>query len=174
MASASLAHRNARYLDRNSKKLKPLLKGAKVSIAPNANDIIWDNLEMTEKEQNPKRIAAGFLLFVVCAFWTLPVLVISFLANLTSLSTFIPFLVTWQEKSIGTFSAVSGILPPVTSALFAILIPILIRKISRMQGISTKTELSRIVLGRYFDFLFVSQLIVFSLISVLFSMSTQS
>lgn len=135
MASAPLAHRNARYVDRNEKKLRTALLGAKVSSAPCPEDIIWSNIQMTEKEQDPKRIVAGLLLFIACAFFTLPVLVISFLANLTTISTFIPFLQTWQHNSLGTFSAVSGILPPIVSAIFAMLIPIIIRAVSKLQGI---------------------------------------
>lgn len=135
MASSPLAHKNARFIDRKVKTLRPVLAGAKISLAPNPQDIIWSNIQMTEKEQDPKRIAAGLLLFIACAFFTLPVLVISFLANLTTISTFIPFLQTWQHNSLGSFSAVSGILPPIVSAIFAMLIPIIIRAVSKLQGI---------------------------------------
>lgn len=135
MGASNLAHQNAKYVEKKSSKLKPLLEGAKVSLAPAPEDIIWENIKMTEKQQNPKQLGAKVLLFITCAFWTLPVLVISFLANLTTISTFIPGLTIWQEKSIGTFSAVSGLLPPITSAVFAMLIPIIIRFISKLQGI---------------------------------------
>ncbi|KAI5480496.1 DUF221-domain-containing protein [Pseudohyphozyma bogoriensis] len=166
-ASVPFAHADALDLRRRKKKVEPLLKGATLSQAPHPKDI---NMRLEPREKDLKELIGGIILFVVFAWWTLPVLVISFLANLANVSSFIPFLQTWQEKSNGTFAAVSGILPPVVSAVFAFLLPIIIRKVIRLQGITTMTGLERRMLSRYFDFVFVSQLIVFSCISVLFNL----
>lgn len=83
-----------------------------------------------------------------------------------------PFLADWQRASNGTFSAVSGILPPAVAALFAMLLPLIIRAISRFRGSTTTTELDRLVCSRLFDFTFTfaSQLIVFSCITIIFNL----
>lgn len=94
----------------------------------------------------------------------------SFLANLANVSAFVPFLADWQRASNGTFSAVSGILPPAVAALFAMLLPLVIRAISRFRGSTTTTELDRLVCSRLFDFTFASQLIVFSCITIIFNL----
>jgi hypothetical protein len=125
-ASVPFAHEDALYIRKHKGELKSTLNGATVQQAPQPHDIvryllhptlspftdtaasqIWDNIGMTENEQDPKNLVGAFILAAVFAWWTLPVLVISFLANLANISSFIPFLRSWQESSSGTFSAVS-------------------------------------------------------------------
>ncbi|ORY50184.1 hypothetical protein BCR35DRAFT_24997 [Leucosporidium creatinivorum] len=171
MASVACAHRNIEYLDKHKKSLAEVLKGAKVAHAPHPKDIVWENIEDRETTQDRKDLAGSVLLAVVFMWWTLPVIVLSFLANLANVATFVPFLQDWQAASNGTFSAVSGILPPAVAALFAFLLPIIIRQISKFQGSTTTTELDRIVAARLFDFTFCSQLLLFSLIAVLFNLA---
>lgn len=63
----------------------------------------------------------------------------------------------------------SGVLPPAVSALFSYFLPRIMRRLSRYQSATTRSRLDRAVLQRYFMFLIISQLIIFTLISVLFS-----
>lgn len=67
------------------------------------------------------------------------------------------------------FSMVSGILPSVVSALFGYLLPIIIRKISKYQGAPTRSRLDRAVTARYFFFMIISNLVIFSLLGVVYT-----
>lgn len=127
----------------------------------------------------------GFLILsIVCFFNTIPVLIISFLANLTvvrvfhfpftltlmrlntQVTSFVPFLQDWSDNSPGTFNIVSGILPPIVSGLFSWSLPIIMRKISWYQGGNAQARLDRAVVQRYFFFLVISQLLIFTLCSL--------
>lgn len=63
----------------------------------------------------------------------------------------------------------SGVLPPAVSALFGYVLPILMRWLTKYMGAYTHSALDRAVIARYFAFLVISQLIIFTLIGVLFS-----
>jgi hypothetical protein len=85
------------------------------------------------------------------------------------IASFVPFLESWQQKSPAFFNLVSGVLPPAVSAFFGFFLPITMRWLSRYQGALTQSRLDRAVLARYFAFLVISQLIIFTIIGVVFS-----
>ncbi|KIO29092.1 hypothetical protein M407DRAFT_21836 [Tulasnella calospora MUT 4182] len=145
------------------------LKGTNITLAPNPKDIIWSNITKGDVVLAKNRMIGWFILAVVCFFNTLPLLIIQLLANLAALSQYVPFLDNWLSTSPTTFSLVSGILPPTVSAIFGYVLPIIMRKLSKYQGALTRSRLDRAVVARYFAFLIISQLFVFSLIGVGFS-----
>jgi calcium permeable stress-gated cation channel len=67
------------------------------------------------------------------------------------------------------FIIVSGVLPPAVSGLFAFFLPIVMRWLSQFMGALTGSYLDRAVVARYFSFLVISQLVIFTLIGVAFS-----
>lgn len=163
MAAVPYAHIVANLL-RNKR-----VKGTTITLAPNPKDIIWDNLNKTPSEIRAKKSMGWIFLCVVCFFNTIPLFIISILANLASLTTFIPFLQDWSAASPGSFTFISGVLPPAVSALFGFFLPIIMRWLSQYQGALTHSRLDRAVIARYFAFLVISQLVIFTLIGVLFN-----
>lgn len=67
------------------------------------------------------------------------------------------------------FSVISGVLPSVVSALFGYFLPIILRRISKYQGAPTRSRLERAVSARYFFFIILSNLFIFSLLGVIYS-----
>ncbi|THH05494.1 hypothetical protein EW146_g9887, partial [Bondarzewia mesenterica] len=163
MAAVPYAHIVARILQRK----RP--KGATVMLAMNPKDIIWDNLNKSDGEIMRKKTMGWVWLVVVCFFNTVPLFAISILANLSSLTSFVPFLQNWSDSSPKSFNFISGVLPPAVSAMFGFFLPITMRWLSRYQGAITHSRLDRAVLARYFAFLVISQLIIFTLIGVMFN-----
>ncbi|TFY80097.1 hypothetical protein EWM64_g3912 [Hericium alpestre] len=163
MAAVPYAHVVAQIL----RKKHP--KGTTIQLAPNPKDIVWENLRMTDGERMRKRTMGWFLLFIVCFFNTIPLFIISVLANLSSVASFVPFLFNWSKSSPKTFDFISGVLPPTVSALFGFFLPITMRWLSAYQGATTHSRLDRAVLARYFAFLVISQLVIFTLIGVIFN-----
>lgn len=103
------------------------------------------------------------VLLAVCFFNTIPLIIVAAAANLTVLSGYVSFLADWEsagEVGNWTFSAVAGksrrvpsfllqigeltsflflddrtgILPPAISGIFGLLLPYLIRKLTKYQG----------------------------------------
>ncbi|QRW25307.1 hypothetical protein RhiXN_07256 [Rhizoctonia solani] len=167
MAAVPYAHTVAQMLHRKNPK------GTTITLAPNPKDIIWSNLTKGEAALASSRTTGWFLIAAVCFFNTTPLLIISALANLASISEYVDFLGQWANSSPTTFSLVSGILPPSISALFGFFLPIIMRKISEYQGAITHSRLDRAVVARYFAFLIISQFFIFSLMSVAFQIVTQ-
>ncbi|KAG6920196.1 hypothetical protein DXG01_004965 [Tephrocybe rancida] len=163
MAAVPYAHVVAKLL-RNKHP-----KGTQIELAPNPKDIVWENMNKSEGELFRKR-AIGFVwLAVVCFFNTVPLFIISVLANLESLRVYVPFLDSWANASPGTFAFISGVLPPSVSGLFGFFLPIIMRWLTQYMGALTHSKLDRSVVARYFSFLVISQLVIFTLIGVIFN-----
>ncbi|KAF8270502.1 DUF221-domain-containing protein [Lactarius quietus] len=157
MAAVPYAHIVAQLLEGK----RP--KGSDIGLAPNPKDIIWHNLKND-----------GMVFLTLIAFLnTVPLFVLSILANLSSIASFVPFLENWQQSSPTSFNIVSGVLPPAVSAFFGFFLPIMMRWLSQYQGALTQSRLDRAVVARYFAFLVISQLIIFTLIGVAFNSVTE-
>jgi hypothetical protein len=144
-------------------------KGTDIALAPNPKDILWGNMSKSQSELARKKLVGFVILGVICFFNTIPLFVISILANLASLATYVPFLESWSQDSPASFAFISGVLPPAVSALFGFFLPIMMRRLSRYMGALTHSRLDRAVIARYFAFLVISQLIIFTLVGVIFN-----
>lgn len=71
-----------------------------------------------------------------------------------------------------TYAIVSGVLPPAVAALFSFSLPRLMRRLSKYMGANSHTMLDRVVIARYFTFMIISQLIIFTVIGVIYSKSS--
>ncbi|KAI9455648.1 hypothetical protein F5148DRAFT_984707 [Russula earlei] len=167
MAAVPYAHIVAQLLERK----RP--KGTEINLAPNPKDIIWENLNKSPAELVRKKTTGWFILCVFAFLNTVPLFVLSILANLSSIASFVPFLESWAHSSPTSFNFVSGILPPAVSAFFGFFLPIVMRWLSRYQGALTHSRLDRAVVARYFAFLVISQLIIFTLIGIGFNSVTE-
>ena len=68
-----------------------------------------------------------------------------------------------------TYALVSGVVPPTIAAAFSYFLPRVMRWLSQYMGANTHSSLDRIVVARYFSFMFVSNIIIFTLIGVIYS-----
>uniref|UniRef100_A0A8H7Y363 DUF221-domain-containing protein n=1 Tax=Psilocybe cubensis TaxID=181762 RepID=A0A8H7Y363_PSICU len=148
-------------------------KGTQITLAPNPKDIIWNNMNKTDVELARNRTIGFAWLVAVCFFNTVPLLIISVLANLDSMRAYVSFLEQWFESSPLSFAFISGVLPPAISGLFGFFLPIIMRWLTKFMGALTHSKLDRAVVARYFSFLIISQLIIFTLLGVIFQSVTQ-
>ncbi|KAF5322095.1 hypothetical protein D9619_001978 [Psilocybe cf. subviscida] len=145
-------------------------KGLTIKLAPNHKDIIWKNIGLSKKERRFKRITGFILLSLFCLLSLVPLFPIASLANLSAVaaSGYVPFLSNWAAASPISYVIASGIVPPAVAAIFGYFLPGIMRWLSKYMGAPTHSSLDRVVIARYFTFLFVSQLIFFTVIGVLF------
>ena len=129
---------------------------------------------MSDSTRARQQLMGWLWLALICFFNTVPLLIISLLANLSSVAQYVPFLQEWQKSSEWSFALVNGILPPTVSAIFGWILPKIMRWLSEYQGAITQTRLDRAVVQRYFAFLIISQLLIFSLLSVLIQLVTET
>ncbi|KIY50261.1 DUF221-domain-containing protein [Fistulina hepatica ATCC 64428] len=163
MAAVPYAHVVAKILaDKHPKRTD-------ITLAPNPKDIIWDNMNKSDGEIARKKVMGTFWLGAVCFFNTVPLFIISVLANLATLTVYVPFLDDWSNASPASFDFISGVLPSVVSAFFSFFLPIIMRWLTRYMGALTHSRLDRAVVARYYAFLVLSQLVIFTLIGVIFN-----
>jgi hypothetical protein len=163
MAAVPYAHIVARQLSGKHPK------GTDIALAPNPKDIIWGNMNKTPAEIRTKRTIGFLWLALVCFFNTVPLFVISVLANLDSIKGYVSFLNKWAIASPSSFAVVSGVLPPTVSGIFGFFLPIIMRWLTQFMGGLTHSKLDRQVIAHYFTFLILSQLVIFTLIGVIFN-----
>ncbi|KAL0955852.1 hypothetical protein HGRIS_002054 [Hohenbuehelia grisea] len=144
-------------------------KGTSITLAPNPKDIIWENMNKSDSEITRKKTLGFVFLVAVCFFNTVPLLIISTLANINTLATYVPFVAKVRDQSGSFFDILSGILPPAVSAAFGFFLPIIMRWLMQYMGALTHSKLDRAVIARYFAFLVISQLVIFTLIGVIFN-----
>ncbi|GAA5827661.1 hypothetical protein JCM11251_001775 [Rhodosporidiobolus azoricus] len=141
--------------------------GAYFNLAPQPNDIIWDNLPMTDAARMKNKFFGGILLVLLCGFYTIPLIAVALLANLAALGPYVHFIEVWVDHYPTLFSAFVGIVPPVLGILLQMVLPMIIRWIASLQGATTHSQADRTVLARYSAFLFITQFIIFSLLGVI-------
>ncbi|KAJ3918471.1 DUF221-domain-containing protein [Lentinula edodes] len=163
MAAVPYAHIVARQLRTKHPK------GTDIALAPNPKDIVWENMNKSPAEIRAKRMIGFLWLALVCFFNTVPLFIISILANLNAIKSFVPFLRSWASASPATFALVSGVLPPTVSGIFGFFLPVIMRWLSQFMGALTHSKLDRQVIAHYFAFLVISQLVIFTLIGVIFN-----
>ncbi|KAJ6624302.1 hypothetical protein B0H10DRAFT_2006745 [Mycena sp. CBHHK59/15] len=150
-------------------------KGATVTLAPNPKDIIWSNMNQSKRSLARKRLIGFGWLSIICFLSLIPLFLVAILANLDAVTAtgYLPFLQAWSGHSQITFAMVSGVVPPAISGIFTVFLPRVMRWLGKYQGALTHARLDRAVVARYFAFLVISQLIVFTLIGVVFNAVTE-
>jgi len=141
-------------------------KGTTIELAPNPKDIvcrpqefywnnsdvlrkIWENMNKSNFELARKKVIGFAWLAAVCFFNTIPLFIISILANLdtvclylyfifasliaSQLRVYVHFLDKWANASPHSFAFISGVLPPAVSGLFGFFLPIIMRWLSQVR-----------------------------------------
>lgn len=146
-------------------------KGTAVTLAPNPKDIIWANMSKANSVLFHKKVAGFLWLGLICLLSLIPLFPVATLANLDAVTAtgYLPFLQVWSNRSPITYAIVNGVLPPAVSGLFTFFLPKIMRWLSNYMGALTRARLDRAVIARYFAFLVISQLIIFTLLGVLFN-----
>lgn len=134
-----------------------------VEISP--DDVIWDNMSMKWWE---RYLRAGGIFIVVCgmvAGWAIPVAFTGLLSQLSYLEGKFSWLRWLASLPHWLFSAIQGVLPPLFLSLLMILLPLILRFLSRTQGLQTGMAVELMVSNYYFAFLFVQLFLVVAISS---------
>ncbi|KAJ5737161.1 uncharacterized protein N7483_002286 [Penicillium malachiteum] len=134
-----------------------------VEISP--DDVIWDNMSLKWWERYLRTIG---IIIIVCAMvvgWAFPVAFTGLLSQLSYLEGAFSWL-SWISKLPSWFiSAIQGVLPALCLAILMALLPLLLRFLSRKQGVHTGMAVELTVQNYYFAFLFVQLFLVVTIAS---------
>ncbi|KAB9006567.1 hypothetical protein FH972_026921 [Carpinus fangiana] len=145
-------------------------QATRIRLAPKTNDLIWNNLHVTEKERRNKGFWAGLVMTLLTIAYIIPnILIAVFLSNLGHLAQ------VWKGFQ-GTFQAHStwwaiaqGIIAPGIQTLFYLFLPSIFRRLFHKSGDHTKSSRERHVTARLYAFFVFNNLIVFSVFSTIWT-----
>ncbi|GAP84684.1 putative duf221 domain protein [Rosellinia necatrix] len=147
-----------------AKKKHP--QGSTVQLAPKPSDLIWENLPLDRHRRRWGAFMNNLWVVILTIVWTMPnALIAVFLANLSNLGS------VWQSfqdeliRNPKTWAAIQGILAPLVTTLFYLLLPVIFRRLSVYAGDYSRTARERHVTQNLYTFFVFNNLIVFSLFS---------
>lgn len=154
----------ARKLAYAARKQHP--HGNKIKLATEPHDMIWENLPLSPKTRRWRNFIGHVAVSALIAVWTIPnVLIAVFLADLSKLGAIWPVFQTELQRHPRIWGAVQGILAPLITTLFYLLLPVILRRLSIYTGDLSKTERERGVARKLYTFFIVNNLIIFSFFS---------
>lgn len=164
----------------SAKQAREILKNVKddmkragyhIQRAPRSHNVLWKNLEKDVKSRHSHAIIGKFALVIICFVNTIPLMIVTVLANLGTAIDRWPTLAKLEDSSEiwkAIFTVLAGVLPATISAMFSYILPYIMRRLSRWSGALTRGQLDKAVIRQLFIFQLVSNFIVFSLLGVVY------
>ncbi|MCJ1410193.1 hypothetical protein MMC19_004278 [Ptychographa xylographoides] len=144
--------------------------GVTIRLAPKPNDLIWNNLALSKKTRSRKRFMNNLWVALLTVVWIVPNAMIAvFLTRLSNLSAIWPAFAATFNGHPTTWAAVQAVAAPALTSLVYLLLPILFRRMSIKAGDMTKTSRERHVTHKLYAFFVFNNLIVFSVVSGIWS-----
>ncbi|KAI8633894.1 DUF221-domain-containing protein [Xylariaceae sp. FL1651] len=141
-------------------------QGTTIRLAPKPSDLIWENLPLDRHRRRWGSFMNNLWVAVLTVVWTVPnALIAVFLANLSNLGSVWPDFQVQLERNPRTWGAIQGILAPLVTTLFYMVLPVIFRRLSVYAGDYSRTSRERHVTHRLYAFFIFNNLIVFSLFS---------
>ncbi|KAI1159173.1 hypothetical protein F5B18DRAFT_664685 [Nemania serpens] len=141
-------------------------QGTTIQLAPKPSDLIWANLPLDRHRRRWGAVMNNFWVFVLTVVWTVPnALIAVFLANLSNLGSVWPSFQDQLLRNPRTWGAIQGILAPLVTALFYLVLPVIFRRLSAYAGDYSRTARERHVTQKLYAFFIFNNLVVFSLFS---------
>ena len=138
-----------------------------VYLTPRPKDLIWPNLT-NEKAANKTKTLIGFAFIFALSFGFVFLMgLLNQFVTIGNIRKAVPFVAKFLDSNPKLAGFLQSILGPVLLAVMLILVPIIMRSISRSQGKRTITEVEKSVFSKYFFFLVVQVFLVFSIFSLL-------
>ncbi|KAJ3228140.1 hypothetical protein HK099_006020, partial [Clydaea vesicula] len=124
----------------------------RVKLCPDYEDIIWSNIGLSKAIINTRRLFTAALFIGLIFGWTF---LVGFVTAITQVETFkhIPALYNFIETHQAATIFFSSILGPLLFATLNLLLPIILRYLTMLQGVKSYQGVEKSVLKKYFFFL---------------------
>lgn len=131
--------------------------------APQADDIIWDNLYKPAADRTVHQLFGDLLYVMINVLFTSANIAISTFLKVDRFESKYPALKHWFDTYPRMRSIVSGILAPLFYNLFLLIAPYMLYGLSIYQGKVSKTEVQQSLLQKYTWLLFIQTFVLFLL-----------
>ncbi|KAI0656899.1 hypothetical protein C8Q70DRAFT_301969 [Cubamyces menziesii] len=139
------------------------MAGKNVGVAP--EDVIWGNLNMNPYEARVRTAIGWAITIGLIIVWAIPVAFIGIVSNVHSLCETYSWLAWLCHLPPVIVGIISGILPPALLAVLNMLLPIVLRLLSRFEGTTQRTTIELSLMTRYFLFQVINSFLVVTLSS---------
>ncbi|TDZ22831.1 Uncharacterized protein Cob_v004432 [Colletotrichum orbiculare MAFF 240422] len=114
-------------------------------------EVIWKSLRVPWWQKVIRRYAVIAFITALIIFWAIPVTVVGFIAQVSTLQT-IPFL-TWLQQVPGwIMGVISGLLPSVALSILMSLVPVIMRLCAKLAGEPSESRVELFTQNAYFWF----------------------
>ncbi|KAI9288206.1 hypothetical protein BC943DRAFT_318002 [Umbelopsis sp. AD052] len=137
----------------------------RTKLAKEPRDVYWKSILIPGRIKIIRVIIAWIILIFIAVFWVGPIALLSLLTSPQTLVKIAPGLVDNQNPLVQAIF--QGILPPLAVNIFMALMPLILDALGQLQGISSRSDLADATLSKYFFFLLVNVLLVFTFFSSL-------
>ncbi|KAI8070476.1 hypothetical protein BC940DRAFT_339916 [Gongronella butleri] len=141
-------------------------------LAPEPRDVIWENIAMHGRERYIRKVLMFGILIVLAVFWVVPISIFSALTSESSLRSYFPWLMDLAEKNKILQQIIQYFLPTLSVVIFMAILPMILNGLSIIEGFPTRSEAEESTFSKYFFFLLVNVLLIFSISSALFKTLT--
>jgi calcium permeable stress-gated cation channel len=129
--------------------------GSSVFLAPRPRDIIWKNLNIPKSRRLTNRIIGNLIFVLLSLAWTIPnALIATFVTNLWNLGVFWPAFGDELQRNEKFWATLQGFLGPIILAVFFLLLPTVMRRLTAWSGALTKGARERSVTHKLYFFLY--------------------
>ncbi|KAG0338810.1 hypothetical protein BG004_007067 [Podila humilis] len=133
-------------------------------LAPEPRDVYWDNLNLPPSELGVRTIVINVIVFILIFFWAGPVGVLSSFLDIDSLDKVLPGISRIAKKSKLLSSLIQGFLPTLGVVVFLAIVPRILLELCRRQGIRSHSEIAQAMFNKYFVFILVNVVLVFTIV----------
>ncbi|KAG0279166.1 hypothetical protein BGZ95_002080 [Linnemannia exigua] len=126
-------------------------------------DVVWEHLNLDTVTKKVRRMISLGAATALILLWSIPVLFVTGIANLDSLSELLPFLKFLKDLPPAVIGIIQGILPPLFLAILMALLPIILTIMSKFEGHVRHSAITLAVQKKYFLFLVVNVLLLSTL-----------
>lgn len=139
------AHATAKQLRNGvpSKFKTSALSSPIVRLAPQPNDVIWSNMSLSQTARGSKKFFWNIVFYLFLIVWFVPTCLLSASSNIKNLISLFPNSDSFTKQNPFFISLFEAWFAPLVMALFFLVLPLILRAISRRQGYITKTSLDR-------------------------------
>lgn len=133
-----------------------------VTPAPGVTDVIWGNLGVGLWR---RKFCTGLVyaaIFALVFFWAVPVGFISALITLKNIAKVAPWLDAVLSYNNFARGIIEGVLSSLTLWIFFAILPLILERLTRLEGLASQSEVDKSVLGKLFIFVIVNQFLFLS------------
>eukprot|EP01090_Pellita_catalonica_P022099 TRINITY_DN8457_c0_g1_i2.p1 TRINITY_DN8457_c0_g1~~TRINITY_DN8457_c0_g1_i2.p1 ORF type:complete len:749 (-),score=100.96 TRINITY_DN8457_c0_g1_i2:2291-4279(-) len=136
--------------------------------APEPEDVLWKWLNTREPSRIARTLVVNIVTFLLIFFWSIPIIIIQGFSNLETIVKIAPFLEGLVDLNSYVRAFIEGYLPTLAVVVFmAVLVPF-IKLIVTLQGLTTKSEVERSIMNKYWAFLLVNVFLVITVAGGIF------